>query len=264
MKRSAVGRAASLLRVLRRDPAEFADRVGAIVAGRMELLRHSKPDYPATAWPEFVTSLPPDLAGSFARALAEADLTGAKAAVAAAARRAPSSGIDPRHDGDLLLGRCCYAITRALQPDTVVETGVARGVTSAFILAALAANSHGLLHSIDLPPHEADGGHGIGALVPDSLRGRWHVHRGMTQRVLPRLLDKLGRVDVFVDDSLHTYRNMRMEFGSVWPRLGPRGAIVADDVEGNRAFLELQAAHPTGWGVCREAGKPALFGVVLR
>jgi hypothetical protein len=264
MRRSALGRAASLLRVLRRDPAEFAERVGAIVAGRMEPLRHSKPDYPATAWPEFVASLPSDVAGPFAAALAEDNLAGAEAAVAAAADRPPTPGIDPRHDGDLLLARCCYAVVRTLQPDTVVETGVARGVTSAFILSALAANGHGMLHSIDLPPHEADGGDGIGVLVPDTLRGRWQVHRGMTQRVLPSLLDTLDRVDVFVHDSLHTYRNMRMEFGAVWPLLGARGAIVADDVEGNGAFLELQAMRPSWWGVCRAAGKPALFGMVLR
>lgn len=264
MRRSALGRAASLLRVLRRNPAEFADRVAAIVAGRMEPLRQSKPDYPATAWPEFIASLPPDVATSFAAALAEDDLARAEAAVAAAAGRPPSPGIDPRHDGDLLLARCCYAVVRTLRPDTVVETGVARGVTSAFILSALAANGRGYLHSIDLPPHEVGGGDGIGALVPDTLRERWRIHRGMTHRVLPALLATLGRVDVFVHDSLHTYRNMRMEFGAVWPRLGPRGAIVADDVEGNRAFLELQAMHPSWWGVCRQAGKPALFGMVLR
>ncbi|HSJ05449.1 MAG TPA: class I SAM-dependent methyltransferase [Longimicrobiales bacterium] len=261
MKRSALGRAASLLRVLRRDPAEFADRVGAILAGRIEPLWHARPDYPAAAWPEFVASLPPHMRESFETALVEDALAGAEGAVTG---RPPSPGIDPRHDGDLLLARCCYAVVRSLRPATVIETGVARGVTSTYILSALAANDHGTLHSIDLPPVEADGGEGIGALVPDTLRGRWQLHRGMTSRVLPTLLDTLGGVDVFVHDSLHTYGNMRMEFGAAWPRLGHPGAIVADDVEGNRAFLELRAMQPAWWGVCREGVKPALFGLVLR
>ena len=47
--------------------------------------------------------------------------------------------------GDSALGRFVYAVVRASRPDVVIETGVATGVTSAHILAALADNEHGEL-----------------------------------------------------------------------------------------------------------------------
>jgi predicted O-methyltransferase YrrM len=39
---------------------------------------------------------------------------------------------------------------RAFQPETVVETGVANGVSSAHILLALQKNERGILHSVGL------------------------------------------------------------------------------------------------------------------
>jgi hypothetical protein len=44
-----------------------------------------------------------------------------------------------------------YVATRALKPSNIVETGVAAGLSSACILAALEKNGQGRLYSIDLP-----------------------------------------------------------------------------------------------------------------
>jgi hypothetical protein len=52
-------------------------------------------------------------------------------------------GVDPfslRSAADSLLARCCYLVCRLLEPDVVVETGVAYGVSSAFVLTALEEN----------------------------------------------------------------------------------------------------------------------------
>jgi len=62
-------------------------------------------------------------------------------------------------------GILLYAMVRALKPEVVVETGVANGVSSSFILKALDRNSRGRLYSIDL--HYREGvsvpiGKGIG------------------------------------------------------------------------------------------------------
>jgi predicted O-methyltransferase YrrM len=262
MSGSVLRRAASLARVLRRDPAEFADRMAAILAGRVEPLHQRPPAYEPLAWPDFVRALPAGTGAAFAAALDEPALADHEARACAPPESA--TAIDRRHDGDPLLARCCYALVRSLRPQTVVETGVARGMTSAYILAALRANGAGTLHSIDLPPHDDGAEIEVGALVHPELRDRWQLHRGLARRLLPRLVAELGSVDMFVHDSLHTYRNMRREFGTVWPLLEPGSALVADDIEGNRAFLELRQRQPLFWAACRESLKPALFGVVLR
>ncbi len=49
------------------------------------------------------------------------------------------------------LGSFLYAIVRSLKPETVLETGVASGLASAYILLALRQNKKGKLYSIDLP-----------------------------------------------------------------------------------------------------------------
>lgn len=264
MRPGLLSRATSLLRVLRRDPDEFAQRVGAIVDARTESLRRRRPEYEAQEWKDFVAALPAAARAGIEAALLEPQLAAIETVVAQRAAELGDGAIDSRHDADPLLARCCYACVRWLRPAVIVETGVAHGVTSAFILAALQANGGGRLHSVDLPPHDTGAAARVGAVVPEDVRARWRLHPGMAQRVLPRLLEELGRVDMFVHDSLHTYRNMRMELASVWPRLPPGGVILADDIEGNDAFLELSALQPQHWGVVLQAHKPALFGMVIR
>ena len=49
-------------------------------------------------------------------------------------------------------GRILYAAVRALRPAHVIETGVAEGVSTSYIGAALVDNGCGILHSLELPP----------------------------------------------------------------------------------------------------------------
>jgi predicted O-methyltransferase YrrM len=176
----------------------------------------------------------------------------------------PNAPFKAIHSADVALARCCYAACRALKPDVVVETGVAYGVTSAFLLQALNENGQGRLASIDLPPLGPNADQFAGIAVPMRLRGRWRLHRGVTKRLLPGLLDETGPVDLFVHDSLHTYRNMRWEFETVWPHLGDGGMVIADDVQGNPAFKELRNHSLSSWHVFQEADKSSLFGVAIK
>jgi predicted O-methyltransferase YrrM len=177
-----------------------------------------------------------------------------------------------RWAADSLLARCCYLMCRLLKPDVVVETGVAYGVSSAFILRALEVNGRGVLHSVDLPPLRREYERLWGVAVDKTLGGRWTLHRGSSARVLSRLLEELETVDLFVHDSLHAYRNMRREFEAVWPHLRTGGALVADDVERNRAFGELRRKNPALWRVVRDREErplhgraaPIMFGIAVK
>ncbi len=166
------------------------------------------------------------------------------------------------HCSSTVLARTCYAIVRALRPKIVLETGVAYGVISAFILKALEANGQGSLHSVDLPPLGRDTNKFVGALIPQSLRGRWHLHRGSTRRVLPKLLPSLGAVGVFVHDSLHTFRTMEYEFATVTPRFAPGSVLIADDIQDNAAFRNwVDRSKPVIAAAIREPDKESLFGI---
>jgi hypothetical protein len=256
-----LSKVASLASVLRRDPAEFVARVTAIAEGCVEPLRHARPAYGVVDWPAALQGLAEVLGQRVQDALAEASLSAIEKQVDECLAGVRAGPIDDRHNGDLLFGRCCYAVIRAVRPRTVIETGVAHGVSTAFMLAALDANGAGELHSIDLPPHDAGADQRVGACVPQALRARWSLHRGLSRSVLPSLVSRLPAVDVFVHDSQHTYRNMSFEFEAVW---SGTQVIIADDVERNAAFEALTRRSPAYSAVVRQDRKDSLFGVLVR
>jgi predicted O-methyltransferase YrrM len=142
------------------------------------------------------------------------------------------------YDAGRNLVRAAWCSTRHTRPRHVVETGVGRGISTRFILEALARNGSGHLWSIDLPPLDSDMAH-VGTAVPDELRIRWTYLRGSSRRRLANLLEHLGEIDLFVHDSLHTTHNVRFELNRAWAVLRPGGVILVDDAPSNAGFHRL-------------------------
>jgi Methyltransferase domain len=135
-----------------------------------------------------------------------------------------------------------YCALRALKPQTVVETGVYFGGTSAFLLRALERNGAGHLSSIDyLLPNVQPFGHpqGQGCLVPESLRQYWTLINGDSRVELPRLLAQLGSIEFFLHDSLHTYKHMTWEYHTAWAALGRGGVLSTHDISLTDAFQDF-------------------------
>jgi hypothetical protein len=140
-------------------------------------------------------------------------------------------------------GRVLYGLARACRPEYVVETGVATGVSTSFLSAAMIENGSGRLYSIDLPPGEgvdqphADGsrspargpGWGIPADIRSAMQGRHEMILEDVRTALPSLLSRLPRVDLFLHDDLHTPDHMLWEYRLVWPHLPPGGVLASDD-----------------------------------
>jgi hypothetical protein len=148
-----------------------------------------------------------------------------------------------------------YAAVRAFSPLCIVETGIANGVSSLYLLLALHKNGRGCLHSVGLDdPAFLPPGEKPGWLVPDWLRGRWHTYIGDSREILPGLLAKLRHVDLFIHDSLHTYEHMTWEFEAVYPFVRVGGLIFSDDALWNSAFQDF--AHKFN-----EADSKILHGV---
>ena len=261
-----------LLSLLPRRPLEFRDRVAGYAELGLESLSGASPYYETVGWELALRDVEGRL-GEVTGILEEPVL----ARVEDETRRLlgrirPEDPFSQRWAADSLLARCCYLFCRLLQPSLVVETGVAYGVSSAFILSALEVNGGGTLHSVDLPPLRREYERFWGIAVPEGLRGRWRLHRGAGGRVLPPLLEKTGPVDLFVHDSLHTRRNMRREFETVWPHLRAGGALLADDVERNTAFQGLQKNNPALWRAVGDRERdplhgraaPVVFGIAIK
>lgn len=121
-----------------------------------------------------------------------------------------------------------YFLVRALKPRVVVETGVCYGASSGYILEALARNGTGELYSIDLgndpqePPNDF--------FVPPDSQHHWRLIIGDSKQELPRLLKRLGRIDLFHHDSLHTFEHMMWEYETAFPHLSTEGVLSSHDV----------------------------------
>jgi predicted O-methyltransferase YrrM len=178
------------------------------------------------------------------------------------------------NDGDAGLVRAIWCLTRHLRPRNVVETGVAHGLTSRFILEALERNAVGHLWSIDRPPVEQALRAQIGIAVGDRYPHRWTYIKGSSRRRLPAILSQLGEIDLFIHDSMHSERNVRFEVERAWEALRPGGAIVVDDIDANRGFrtvtqalsghqsmiCEAEPLHPD----LRRFNQKGLFGIILK
>jgi len=129
-----------------------------------------------------------------------------------------------------LEGSIIYTIIRCLKPKIVIETGVANGASSTFILSALEKNNLGKLYSIDLPSKDLLLKEEIGWLVPQSLRHRWGLIIGNSRIVLPKLLAELGHVDIFLHDSLHTLEHILFELKESYDYIPKGGFLIVDDI----------------------------------
>lgn len=135
-----------------------------------------------------------------------------------------------------------YVICRILKPEAVVETGVADGFSSSFILKAMEVNNQGHLYSIDLPNqagHEIRQDKTTGWIIPDKLRTRWDLILGASSEELSPLLRKLNKIDMFYHDSDHSYENMEFEFNAAYQHLNKNGILISDDITDNSAFDEF-------------------------
>ena len=167
-------------------------------------------------------------------------------------------------DADAALGRALWCTVLHTRPATVVETGVARGITSRIVLEAMERNGTGHLWSVDLPhPFEPALRSQTGIAVPEDRRSRWSYVEGSSRRRLPGLLRELGRVDIFVHDSLHTARNTRFEMERAGRVLPPSGMMFIDDISTHQGFAAWTRRAPQARTlICPSADGEGLFGIV--
>ena len=172
-----------------------------------------------------------------------------------------------------------YWVVRKFKPKTILQTGVSNGLSSAFMMLALAKNGpEGTLHVVDMPavfnpadahwtqPGQVFGfvipeGKTSGWMVPDIYRDRFEVLNGDAKVLLPQLVDKLASVDMFYHDSDHSYNHMAFEFEQAKRKLAPNSVVVADDISWNASLWDFADKYRLpSYNYCGSMGVAFLTG----
>jgi hypothetical protein len=155
-----------------------------------------------------------------------------------------------------------HALVRLQRPAHVVEIGVSSGVSSAYLLDALARNGAGRLHSIDRPSFERPrpagappsreswslpAGKGPGWGVPPRLRRTWDLRLGDKADVLPILAEQIPRIDLLVYDVPHECSELRREIRSLQPLLRSGAIVIIDHGPGGGCCPAISSWART-WG----------------
>jgi hypothetical protein len=260
--------AANPARVIRAVPGELQQ-----YRRRLEIVRKAGPDavYEVDeAWEEHLHGLlgapwPCPLAQQFDQVMADIN-----ALLAARGLRSGRLSYGWYSDAESSLCRAVWCVARHTRPEVVIETGVAHGVTSRVVLEALRRNDFGHLWSIDLPfPFDRRVHSETGAAVTDACRSRWSYLLGASSRRLPPLVAKVGHVEMFIHDSLHSAENALFEMEQVASVMSSGGFMLVDDIgESGDAFTTFTRRNPQYQSIICPAsnreGVWGIFGVAVR
>lgn len=154
-----------------------------------------------------------------------------------------------------------YILIRLMNPESIVETGVLWGYSSAHILKALEENDHGFLNSIDLTDSRlVSRGLSSGPVVPYDLKYRWELLVGKSIDILPDLLKKIESLDIFIHDSEHSYENMMFEYETAYGYLNEGGLLISHDIESNNSFIDFCKANNLSYFMCEEDS----IGIIIK
>lgn len=150
-----------------------------------------------------------------------------------------------------------YWLVRQTKPRRIVQCGAFNGLSSAFMMLALAKNGpEGRLSIIDQPavfdPEDPEwriegkvygavvpAGKSSAWMVPDQYRDRMEVSTGDVESLLPKAVDGVEAIDLFYYAADHRYRHMMSAFEAAKRKLRPGGLIVAVDVAWNPSLWEF-------------------------
>jgi predicted O-methyltransferase YrrM len=145
-------------------------------------------------------------------------------------------------------------------PGRVLEVGMAYGVTSLAILAALEELGSGELVSVD--PFQSSDWRGIGVLNVEraGFAGRHRVIEEFDYLALPRLLEDGAKFDLAYIDGWHNFEYVLLDFFYADKMLAPGAIVGFNDCDWLpvRSVLRFVAKHRDYEPI--DVGLPALYG----
>lgn len=135
-------------------------------------------------------------------------------------------------NGGEALASILYTLVKIYEPEIVLETGVANGISTQMILKKLPGTS--TLHSFDVNPDAFNS-------VPVSANWQHHLINGNNpKKSFAFDIGKINsKVDIWVHDSDHSKYWQTFEYKQALKLLKPGGFLISDDVNTSSAWAEV-------------------------
>lgn len=150
-----------------------------------------------------------------------------------------------------------YYIVRIKKPELIIETGVATGMSSFFILKAMSENSSGKLISTDIR-------YDAGEIVPNYLKNRWDfvLLKRDDKSQFKKFINNFDKIDIFFHDSDHSYWWQTLEYNLSFKHLKNYGLLISDDIDNSYAFLDFVRKNTLEFNSFFNTGSMA--GVIIK
>ena len=169
-------------------------------------------------------------------------------------RKTKSIEFPKDYDSQLTNTYAVYVLVRKIRPKIIVETGVANGVSSFFILNAIKRNCEGQLVSFDINEK-------AGSLLNDEERQLWNFLKldKVNKREFKELFSHIENIDIFIHDSDHSYKWQKFEYLSALSRMRDGSFLLSDDVDSSYAFIDVVSKFDSELRINFLIGKTRFF-----
>lgn len=117
-----------------------------------------------------------------------------------------------------------------------MESGVANGVSTFFILNALSKNGNGSLVSIDITDD-------VATFLTDEEKKRWRLKvidiRHNPRKQFQKIMDEAASLSIYIHDGDHSYTWQTMEYYAALKKLKAGGLLFSDDIDSSYAFIDV-------------------------
>jgi len=152
-----------------------------------------------------------------------------------------------------------YMLTLYTKPQIFLETGVANGTSSFFILSALKKNSFGKLISVDIKKD-------VGTIVPKSLKSNWDLkilERNL-RNSFENLVLSIPKIDIFLHDSDHSYSWQSFEYNIAFNKIDKNGLLISDDIDNSCAFIDFYRKLKSNYEMLNFVTVRKVLGIIRR
>ena len=136
---------------------------------------------------------------------------------------------------DIESAKFLYLLVRLTKPESVVETGVANGISTFFILNAMKSNRFGKLTSIDIS-------YDVTTFLNDEEKMRWELRvlniKKNPRRQFKDIMAGIEDLSIYQHDGDHSYLWQQMEYNLAFNKLKPGGFLLSGDVDSSFAFID--------------------------